>query len=201
MIYGTDWGAAIGSRMAENYPDHVLGFLTNMMLVSPPSPTLQNLLNHPLKVFMFLISIVLGLGTVYGADYAPLQNFSFANVEKLESSAYRAIQSTRPYTLAYGITDSPVGLLGWMLEPYHAWTFHSADTEISSIPDTITTDEFLTQVTLYWMTNTMSSSIRIYYETLRVDKKLLNNNIKVPLAVSYFKEEIFKVRKQMCKRH
>lgn len=193
MIYGTDWGSAIGSTMAQEHPDHVLGFFTNMMLAPPPLPTLHNIFTHPLKVLKFLLSIVLGFGAIYGADYAPLKHFSFANVEKYEGAAYRAIQSMRPYTLAYGLTDSPVGLLGWMLEPYHVWTFHSADEETQNIPDTITRDEFLTQVTIYWMTNTMSSSIRIYYEALRNLGKGPQKNIEVPLGVCYFQNEAFKV--------
>ncbi|KAI7893641.1 Alpha/Beta hydrolase protein [Mucor mucedo] len=192
MIYGTDWGSAIGSRLAQDHPDHVLGYFTNMMIAGPPLPTLQNIFKHPLKVLKFMLSIVLGFGYIYGADFAPLANFSFANVEKYEGAAYRAIQGMRPYTLAYGLTDSPVGLLGWMLEPYHVWTFHTAEEETQNIPDTITRDEFLTQVTLYWLTNSMSSSIRIYYEAMREMGKAPKMDIRVPLGVCYFKNEAFK---------
>lgn len=194
MIYGTDWGSSIGSKISQNHPNHVLGFFTNMVLVAPPMPTFQNILSHPIKVLLFLLSIVVGFSTIYGEDYAGLAKFSFANVEKNEDAAYRAIQCARPYTLAYGLSDSPIGLLGWMLEPYHVWTFHATDIDKNAIPDTITVDEFLTQVTIYWLTNSMSSSIRIYYEAIREMKRPSSNTgLKVPLAVSYFKNESVKV--------
>jgi hypothetical protein len=123
-------------------------------------------------------------------------------VDKTDNAGYRAIQSTRPYTLAYGLSDSPVGLLGWMLEPYHAWTHIEgsvASANKLAIPQTITTDEFLTQVTIYWITNTMSSSYRLYYETRQNLKAMSKLDIQVPMAVSYFSHEVIKVSIILCR--
>lgn len=199
MIYGTDWGAFIGATMAKQNADHVLGFLTTMPIVSPPLPTFHNLLFNTFRVLVFIVSLILGFETVYGKRSGGLTKFAFANCDKDESAGYRAIQARRPYTQSYGLTDSPVGLLGWMLDPYHAWTNVVASegktVDAQVLPHTISTDEFLTQVTIYWLTNSMSSSMRLYYESIKKDAIKINPSepIVVPTAVSYFKEEIVQV--------
>ncbi|KAI8969956.1 Alpha/Beta hydrolase protein [Mycotypha africana] len=202
MVYGTDWGAMIGTQMANAYPEHCMGFLTNMPSAMPPLPNFRNLITRPYRVFLFILSIFMGVEAIYGKDESKnLSKRAFANCDKDDSAGYRAIQSTRPYTLAYGLTDSPVGLLGWMLEPYHAWSYFDSEEqyETRALPSTITVDEFLTQVTIYWITNTMSSSYRLYYETKKNDLKsvidLGKSSIKVPVAVSYFENEAFKMPK------
>lgn len=132
MLYGIDWGAVIGTNIAQNHSDNVLGFLINMPMVAPPRPTFHNILFHPIKVFLFLLSTIVGLITVYGDDTTTLAKFMFENVEKCEDAAYCAIQCAPPYILAYGLSDSPVGLLGWILDPYHACTFHASDADTTS---------------------------------------------------------------------
>lgn len=199
VVFGTDWGAFIGSHMAKNYPSNVIGFLTVMPNPPPPLPTVRNMMCHPIKVLLFIIAVFLGLETIYGKkETRGLGTAAFANVDKCEGAGYRAIQSTRPYTLSYGLSDSPVGLLGWMLEKYHEWTFHEpSEVNTNSVPKTISPDEFLTQVTIYWMTNSMSSSYRLYHEVKRDKMKgfieMTSTVIKVPYAVSYFANEITKV--------
>jgi len=86
-----------------------------------------------------------------------------------------------------------------MLDPYHSWT-HFPSEELSAkvaLPETVSVDEFLTQVTIYWITNTMSASTRIYYEALYNHSKDLSSSLRkysqVPTAVSYFENEPAKV--------
>ena len=75
--------------------------------------------------------------------------------------ATSAIQSTRPQTLAYGLTDSPAGQLAWITEKFGEWTD-------GGLPDeAVDRDQLLTNVTLYWLTGTAGSSARLYYETAR----------------------------------
>ena len=195
MVYGTDWGAGIAIFLVKSHPDHCLGYITNMPMPKVPTPTFSNLIFHPLKVLLFILALIFGLERVYGKkETKGLKTTSFANCEKDKTAGYRAIQSTRPYTLAFGLTDSPVGLLGWMLDIYHFCT-HYPSPELSSkvaLPETVSVDEFLTQVTIYWITNTMSSSCRLYYEALHNHKKqfaVLSSYIQVPVAVSYFEAE------------
>lgn len=208
VVYGTDWGSMIGRYMSMNYPDHVVGHITNMPLAMPPLPTFQNLIHYPMAVLMFIIAIFLGFDKVYGKDNTKnMSKFSFANCEKDDGAGYRAIQSTRPYTIAFSLTDSPVGLLSWLLEAYHSWGYFPSReaAQTSTLPVTITTDEFLTQVTIYWMTNTMSSSIRIYYEAMKDNmsklRQLSSRRLSVPYAVSYFEKENLIVRSQLDNYH
>jgi microsomal epoxide hydrolase len=69
------------------------------------------------------------------------------------------IQSTRPQTLAYGLADSPVGQLAWIVEKFKEWTDSQAVPE-----DAVDRDRLLTNVMIYWLTNTAGSSARFYYE-------------------------------------
>ncbi|KAI7906869.1 Alpha/Beta hydrolase protein [Cokeromyces recurvatus] len=198
MIYGTDWGATIGTFMAQNFSNSCLGFITNMPIAMPPLPTLYNIIFHPIKVILFIISLFLGFDLVYGKGKTKrLKTTAYANVDKDETAGYRAIQGTRPYTLAFGLTDSPIGLLAWMLEPYHQWTYFPSSSHQLVLPATVSVDEFLTQVTIYWISNCMSSSYRIYYEVKKNHNKALKDMMKtyvsVPMAVSYFENEVVKL--------
>lgn len=101
----------IGKLMAIKYTDHCMGLHTNLPIIAPPFPTLNNLLKHPLQVLLFILAILLGFKKIYKNQDVRLFR-EFANADQDDKAGYRAIQSTRPYTLAYGLSDSPVGLLG-----------------------------------------------------------------------------------------
>lgn len=84
-----------------------------------------------------------------------------------------------------------------MLEKYHDWTFHPAERQdTEALPRTISSKEFLTQVSLYWITNSMSSSVRIYYECLQQNEMIgiVLPRIKIPVAVCAFAHDIYKVK-------
>ncbi|KAF7727833.1 hypothetical protein EC973_006946 [Apophysomyces ossiformis] len=193
--HGGDWGAIIGKFVASKYTDNCRAFHTNLPLVVPPLPTPRNVLLHPFKLVKFFGSLLIGFDRVYG--YTKLGGATFANAELNRDCGYRAIQGTRPYTLSYGLTDSPLALLAWMLEKYHDWTYHAPDQDNAkqALPPTITSHEFLTQVSIYYLTNTMSSSIRIYYECLQQREiyKVVFPRVDVPVAVCSFPSEISKL--------
>ena len=84
--------------------------------------------------------------------------------------AYALIQSTRPQTLAYGLNDSPVGLAAWIIEKFNAWSDSDGDIE-----SCFTKDELLTNITIYWATQTINSSFRIYYETIKTIMNAMYN--------------------------
>jgi pimeloyl-ACP methyl ester carboxylesterase len=81
-----------------------------------------------------------------------------------ERQGYADIQATRPQTLAYGLTDSPVGQLAWIVEKFKEWTDSMDRPE-----DAVDRDQLLTNVMLYWLTGTAGSSARIYYERVHAD--------------------------------
>ncbi|WP_315822832.1 alpha/beta hydrolase [Paraflavitalea speifideaquila] len=76
--------------------------------------------------------------------------------------AYNMIQSTKPQTLAFGLNDSPVGLASWILEKFNTWSDNKGNIENS-----FTKDELLTNITIYWVTETINSTIRTYLENAR----------------------------------
>ncbi|KAI9482988.1 MAG: Alpha/Beta hydrolase protein [Benjaminiella poitrasii] len=198
MYHGGDWGAIIGKWIATRHNQHCKAYHTNLPMVLPPLPTPRNLLFYPFKVLKFFSSLLLGFDTVYGQGQTVLGGATFANAERNNECGYRSIQGTKPYTLAYGLTDSPVGLLGWMLEKYHDWTYHPPKTrDTVALPQTINPDDFLTQVSIYWLTNTMSSSIRIYYECLQQNEmiKVVIPRVTIPVAVCAFAHDISRMPK------
>ncbi len=83
-------------------------------------------------------------------------------------SGYYELHSTKPQTLAVSLSDSPAGLLSWIIEKWHGWSDHGGDVET-----VYTKDDLLTNVMLYWVTNTGPSSIRMYYEARHPDGRLL----------------------------
>jgi pimeloyl-ACP methyl ester carboxylesterase len=80
-----------------------------------------------------------------------------------DGSGYQAIQSTRPQTLAYGLTDSPVGQLAWIIEKFKEWSNPAAQTPEAAFDR----DTLLSNVMLYWLTATGGSAARMYYEARR----------------------------------
>jgi pimeloyl-ACP methyl ester carboxylesterase len=84
------------------------------------------------------------------------------NKWQMTEGAYNMIQSTKPQTLAYGLNDSPVGLAGWIIEKFHNWSDCHGNIE-----SCFTKDELLTNVTIYWVTQTINSSFRHYNEAMK----------------------------------
>lgn len=197
VMHGGDWGAIIGKWIATHHKENCAAFHTVLPFVLPPLPTPRNILFYPFKIAKFLGSLALGFDRVYGKNRTVLNWATFANAELYYGCGYRAIQGTRPYTLAYGLSDSPLGMMAWMLEKYHEWTYHPPERQdTEALPATITPEEFLTQVSIYWLTNTMSSSIRIYYECLHQHEmiKVTLPRVQVPVAYCSFAHDIARVR-------
>ncbi|WP_025719295.1 epoxide hydrolase family protein [Paenibacillus sp. 1-18] len=96
---------------------------------------------------------------------------------------YMSIQSTRPQTLAYGLSDSPVGLAGWIIEKFRAWSDCGGD-----LRQRFSEDELITHIMVYWLTNTIGSSTRMYYENSHSLPPL--GYIKVPTGVALFPADI-----------
>ena len=113
-----------------------------------------------------------------------------------DEGAYGHIQGTKPQTLAYGLNDSPAGLAAWIVEKWRSWSDCGGDIE-----SVYTKDQILTNVTLYWVTETINASARIYYET-RKDRWRLSQRerIEVPTAVAVFPEELDRPVKEWAER-
>ena len=88
---------------------------------------------------------------------------------------YQEIQSTKPQTLGHSLSDSPVGLASWIIEKWFGWSDHDGDLE-----KVYTKDDLLTNITIYWVTNSGTSSARIYYENRHVNGGLAPTPIPRP---------------------
>jgi pimeloyl-ACP methyl ester carboxylesterase len=97
--------------------------------------------------------------------------------------AYQQIQGTKPQSLGYGLDDSPAGLAAWIVEKFRAWCDCNGNVEAR-----FTKDDLLTNVMIYWVTGTGSSSTRIYYEN-RVASGV-QGRVEVPTACALFPKEI-----------
>ncbi|MFM8304804.1 MAG: epoxide hydrolase family protein [Actinomycetota bacterium] len=133
---GGDWGAQITTRMAALDPEHMAGLHLNMALAVPPAEP----------------------GPLTESEQADLG--AMAAFQRNEA-AYAQVQMTTPQTLAVGLNDSPAGLLAWIVEKFRAWSDCGGDVE--SVFDR---DRILTNVMLYWVTQTAASSVRLYWETM-----------------------------------
>lgn len=97
--------------------------------------------------------------------------------------AYMSLQSTKPQTLAYGLSDSPVGLAGWIVEKFRTWSDCGGN-----LGRSFTKDELLTNIMIYWLTGTIGSSTRMYYENSHTLPPL--GHIDVPTGIALFPADI-----------
>lgn len=101
--------------------------------------------------------------------------------------AFNMIQSTKPQTLGYALNDSPVGLASWMIEKFHAWSDHDGDLE-----SCLSKDELITQIMIYWVGQSINSSIRTYAENARAQYMgglKSSRRVEVPTGISLFPKE------------
>jgi epoxide hydrolase len=122
------------------------------------------------------------------ASLSDLERDRVARIEQFmaDGFGYAQIQSTRPGTLAFGLTDSPVGQLAWIVEKFKAWSHPS-----SALPETaINRDRMLTNVMLYWLTRTAGSSANLYYEGAHSGHWGPTEPSGVPTGVAAFAEDI-----------
>jgi epoxide hydrolase len=155
---GGDWGSSISRELGQVAADRVVGVHLNMLV-----PYVRD---EP-------------------SDLTPVERERLSALRSFQASGsgYFAIQSTRPQTLAYGLTDSPAGQLAWITEKFGAWTD-------GGLPGAVDRDQLLTNVTLYWLTGTAGSSARLYYETARARAWGPAARSTVPTGVAVFPREI-----------
>lgn len=107
---------------------------------------------------------------------------------------YMSIQSTRPQTLAYGLSDSPAGLAGWLIEKFRAWSDCNGNLQQS-----FSEDELITHIMIYWVTNTIGSSAHMYYENSHSLPPL--GYIEVPTGIALFPADLLLPPKDWAMRN
>jgi pimeloyl-ACP methyl ester carboxylesterase len=104
----------------------------------------------------------------------------------MQEGAYGMIQATKPQTLAFGLADSPAGMAAWIVEKFRTWSDCDGDVEKSYSLDTL-----CTLLTIYWVTGTIGSSMRLYAEVARdPDMKRMAEKTRAPVAVAMFPKDL-----------
>jgi pimeloyl-ACP methyl ester carboxylesterase len=141
-VQGGDWGMPISLRLGLADPEHVAGVHLSMCVTFPPPDP----------------------AALADLDESDQSRLKFAAFFAQDGMGWQKIQSTRPQTLAYALTDSPVGQLAWIVEKFKEWT------DSAKVPeDAVSRDAMLTNVTIYWLTATAGSSAQLYYESSHLD--------------------------------
>jgi len=113
-----------------------------------------------------------------------------------EEGGYAAIQATKPQTLAYGLNDSPAGLAAWIVEKFRSWSDCDGDVE-----KRFSKDELLTNLTIYWATETINSSFRVYYEPLhKPPPENTGGRVEVPTGFAMFPKDIVPAPREWAER-
>jgi len=157
VAHGGDLGAGITSRLAATYPEAVAGI--HLMAVAGAA-------DHSDL-------------TAAERDYLD----AIAAWERAEG-AYEHQQQTRPLTLAYGLSDSPVGLLAWIVEKYRAWSDCGGD-----LATRWSDEDILRHASLYWLTNSIGTSFRPYFDYLAHPLSPIER-VAVPTAVAVFPHDL-----------
>jgi epoxide hydrolase len=126
------------------------------------------------------------MGGVTEADQA---RFAAAGARIADGTGYMAIQSTKPQTLSFGLTDSPVGLAAWILEKFHVWS----DLDEGGMAATYGWDRLLDNLMAYWVTNTAGSAARLYAESARAGtgpNDPVEGRIEVPTGHAVYPYEL-----------
>jgi len=183
--HGGDWGSSITEQLAQNHTDHLLGIhLTDIPF--------RHLFDIPAKEL-----------TQHEKEYMQTGQ-KWSQTE----GAYAMIQSTKPQTLAYGLNDSPAGLAGWIIEKFYRWSDNHGKLENS-----FTDDELLTNLTIYWVTQTINAANRLYFETQQtllqnqesplpdeLRKAQQESRYKVPAAVAIFPKDLIAAPRAFAER-
>lgn len=159
-IQGGDWGSTIAQDMAYQAPANVIGLHLNLIFVPPPNPKAA-------------------------AKMSDAERKRYSYFDREESSFF-FLQASEPQTLAYSLTDSPVGWLAWMISKFQLLTDNNGD-----FLTAVDRDKFLTDVTLYWVTGTIGSSMRLYRENrLTKEERVLTERLQTPVAYADFPREV-----------
>jgi len=185
FAHGGDWGTSIIEQMALYHGESLSGI---------------HLTDVPFS-HLFLIP---------KGELSKTEKKYLENGERWQQTegAYAMIQSTKPQTLAYALNDSPVGLASWIIEKFYGWSDNDGDIE-----NCFSKDELLTNITIYWATQTINSAMRIYHEAMQAMMQAMYNplkkidpfdktwkNITVPTSFALFPHDLVNAPRDFAER-
>ena len=178
VAQGGDWGSPISSAMARQAPAGLLGIHINLPATVPPE-----------------VAAVLASGAPAPAGLSEKERAAFDSLDTFYKKyrAYGAMMGTRPQVIGQALTDSPAGLAVFMYD------YNNGEPE-----RLLTKDDFLDNVTLYWLTNSATSSARLYWETSGQSVLLAaaqkTAEISLPVAITVFPEEVYRAPETWARR-
>ena len=178
VAQGGDWGSPVSSAMARQAAAGLLGIHINLPATIPPE-----------------VAAVLAAGGPAPAGLSVKERAAFDSLDTFYKKyrAYGAIMGTRPQTIGYALTDSPVGLAAWIYD------YNNGEPE-----RLLKRDDVLDDVTLYWLTNTATSAARLYWETAGQSVVLAaaqkTTEILLPVAITVFPEEVYRAPETWARR-
>ncbi len=165
IAQGGDWGSIVSTHTALVDAAHCVGLHLNMVVPVPPKDVADPMALVAPEEIMYL---------------AHAENY------RTDGFGYFAQQSTKPQTLGYGLTDSPAGWCAWVAEKFYTWTDCTGADGTRDIRNAVSWDDLLTNISLYWFTNTITSASRLYREHAlaekRGDEKITSPTVKTGVA-------------------
>ena len=174
LAQGSDWGTSVSTSLALQYPGRLLG----IHLIPPLAPPDRD-----------------------AGDLTDRERVALADLDERSrtGSGYSAEHGTRPQTIGYSLTDSPVGLCAWIIEKLWAWTDHPGD-----LSQVLTADQVLDTITLYWLTATGASSARLYWESIAQVTEWFTtatgDTIATPAGCTIFPKEVPRPSRRWAQR-
>lgn len=178
IAQGGDWGSSISLHLGLADPEHVAGVHVNMLVTIPPEDA----------------------AAMAALDATDAARLAHAAAFEEDGTGWRKIQSTRPQTLAYALTDSPVGQLAWIAEKYKEWTSSKDAPE-----EAVERDQLLAVASVYWLTASAGTSAQLYYESNRTVEDFLETwagpwPLTMPVGVTYFAGDIVRPVRAFAER-
>jgi pimeloyl-ACP methyl ester carboxylesterase len=172
VAQGGDWGSMITQSMGLTETEHCAGIHINMPIVAPDEDTMNDLTEAELAALTDM-----GAYTETGSGYSKQQ-------------------STYPQTLGYGLADSAVGQMAWVVEKFYMWTDCEVDGQRHP-ENVLSKDELLDNVMMYWLNNAGASSARLYWESFT---NVSMDPIAMPVGCSIFPREIFRCSRRWAEK-
>lgn len=183
LIQGGDWGSIIGSSLAALFPENTLGYHSNMCSNGSP-----------------LGNIRLVLASIFPSFYVDSKHAEFYKgvghlfSSILEEMGYAHIQATKPDTIGTALAHNPVGLAAYIVEKFSTWTNPAyRQLKDGGLTKHFTYEQLLDNVMIYYITNSITTSVRLYAETMNSAQLSLgvdNVPVQAPVACAHFLHEL-----------
>jgi pimeloyl-ACP methyl ester carboxylesterase len=178
VAQGGDWGSPVSSAMARQAPAGLIGIHINLPATVPPD-----------------VAAILAVGGPAPSGLSEKERAAFDSLDMFYKKyrAYAAMMGTRPQVIGQALSDSPAGLAAWMYD------YNNGEPE-----RLVAKDDFLDDVTLYWLTNSAASSARLYWETSGQSVLLASAQktaeISLPVAITVFPDEVYRAPETWARR-